>query len=55
MAFEPEIKSMLEKQIILRYYYTSGQVEAALNKDEEIKEALRVLADSEAYTARLAG
>ncbi|WP_420580084.1 S41 family peptidase [Reichenbachiella sp.] len=54
-AFESEIKSMLERQIILRYYYTSGLVEAALNKDKEIKEALRVLADSEAYTAKLAG
>lgn len=55
IVFKPEIKYMLEKQIILRYYYTSGQVEAALNKDEEIKEALRILADSEAYAAKLAG
>lgn len=54
-TFKPEIKAMLEKQIILRYYYTSGLVEAALNKDEEIKEAKRILNDTESYTAKLNG
>lgn len=54
-AFKPEIKDLLEKQIILMYYYTSGQVEASLNKDEEIREALEILNDSEAYTAKLNG
>lgn len=54
-AFKPEIKELLEKQIILRYYYTSGQVEAALNKDEEIKEARKILSNPEAYTAKLNG
>ena len=54
-TFKPEIKNLLEKQIILRYYYTSGQVQAALNKDEEIKEALRILNDSDSYMAKLNG
>lgn len=55
ITFKDDIQAMLEKQIILRYYYTSGQVEAALNKDEEIKEALSILADTESYSARLDG
>lgn len=53
--FKPEIKDLLEKQIILRYYYTSGQVEAALNKDEEIKTARRILKSPEEYAAKLNG
>ena len=55
LTFKPEIKNLLENQIILMYYYTSGQVEASLNKDEEIKEALKILSDSEAYTSKLNG
>ncbi|WP_176214764.1 S41 family peptidase [Reichenbachiella faecimaris] len=55
MTFKPEIKDLLEKQIILRYYYTSGQVEAALNKDEEIKEARKILDDANTYAAKLKG
>lgn len=55
VTFRSEIKELLEKQIILRYYYTSGQVEAALNKDEEIKTARRILSDTDAYTSKLAG
>lgn len=54
-TFQPEIKELLERQIILRYYYTSGQVEAALDKDDEIKEARMILSDSEQYTAKLNG
>ncbi|MEP2026501.1 MAG: S41 family peptidase [Reichenbachiella sp.] len=54
-TFKTEIKNQLEKQIILRYYYTSGQVEAALNKDEEIKEALKILNDTDSYEAKLNG
>lgn len=53
--FKPEIKDMLEKQIILRYFYTSGQVEAALNKDEEIKTARRILKDPQEYASKLNG
>lgn len=55
ITFKPEIKTLLEKHIILRYYYTSGIVEAALYKDEEIKEARKVLSDSTAYVALLKG
>lgn len=55
VTFRSEIKDLLEKQIILRYYYTSGQVEAALNKDEEIKTARKILSEPEEYAAKLNG
>ncbi|UXX80243.1 S41 family peptidase [Reichenbachiella carrageenanivorans] len=55
ITFKPEIKTLLEKHIILRYYYTSGVVEAALYKDQEIKEARKILSDSEAYITLLKG
>ncbi|MEO9965879.1 MAG: S41 family peptidase [Reichenbachiella sp.] len=54
-TFQTDIKELLKRQIILRYYYTSGQVEAALNKDEEIQVALDILANQEEYIAKLKG
>jgi len=47
--FEPEIRRLLEKGIILRYYLTSGTVEASLDKDHDVGAAIAVLNDPEKY------
>lgn len=54
-TFQSEIKSLLEEEIILRYYYTSGQIEAALSKDQEIQAALDILSNPEEYKSKLKG
>lgn len=54
-TFQSEIRSMLEEEIVLRYYYTSGQIEAALSKDQEIKTAIDILSNPQEYKARLKG
>lgn len=39
------IKKYLEEEIVARYYFQTGRIEAALNGDEDLKEATRLLAD----------
>lgn len=50
-----EISRLLKKEIIYRYYFDTGQVKAGLAHDKELKEAYRLLKDSEAYRKILAG
>lgn len=53
--FKSDIKTLLEKEIVLRYYLTKGKVEYALEHDAEIKAALEVLADKPRYSSLLKG
>jgi carboxyl-terminal processing protease len=55
VTFKGEISRLLEQSIILRYYYTSGRVEATLDKDNDIKAALDILSQSESYKNLLKG
>jgi carboxyl-terminal processing protease len=50
-----EISRLLKREIIYRYYFDTGQVKASLAEDKELKEAYRILKDTEAYTKILAG
>ncbi|WP_109832879.1 S41 family peptidase [Reichenbachiella versicolor] len=43
MSFKEEIKSELEKEIIKRYYFTSGVIEATLSHDVAVDSAIYVL------------
>lgn len=49
IRYESEIKELLENEIVSRYYYQKGRVEASLKHDNYIKEALQVLNDKEKY------
>jgi len=44
-----EIKEILTGEIRSRYYYQVGRIEAALNFDTDIKQAIEVLQDEETY------
>ena len=53
LTFQAEIKSELEKEIIKRYYLTTGVLESTLNEDPYITSALDVLSDTKAYSSTL--
>ncbi|WP_291787896.1 S41 family peptidase [Cecembia sp.] len=42
-----EIKEALKEELISRYYYQEGVVEASLKNDEEIKKSLAILSDQQ--------
>ncbi|MDQ3536186.1 MAG: S41 family peptidase [Bacteroidota bacterium] len=47
--FKEEIKVLLKEEIIARYYYQQGIIEASFNHDEDVKEAVNILNDSKRY------
>lgn len=53
--FKPEIKLMLENEIIGRYYYSKGRIRAYLPHDEEVLKAIEVLNNKTYYDSVLDG
>lgn len=53
IKFKDEIRSLLEEEIIGRYYYRTGRIECSFDHDAELKEAVKVLEDEGRYTALL--
>ena len=51
---ERVIRQILESEIIAAYYYQSGSIEAGLNYDVQLKEAIRLLKNPEEYQKVLA-
>lgn len=47
--FKEEIVSFLTEQFIQRYYYLEGVIEYKMNQDKEVKKAVEILANREAY------
>lgn len=47
--FSSDIRILIEQEIIKRYYFQWGTVVLQLRHDEDVKEALRILADQTAY------
>lgn len=45
ITFKNEIKEALEDELISRYYYQEGVIEASLRNDSDIKQSLKVLAN----------
>jgi len=50
-----EIIALLEEEIVKRYYFQKGKIEASFSHDLEIKEALSVFANSERYKQIISG
>jgi carboxyl-terminal processing protease len=46
---EKTIRQILEAEIIPAYYYQAGAIEAGLNNDKQLKEAIRLLKNPEEY------
>lgn len=48
-TFKDQIKSLLEHEIVSRYYFEKGAAEFTLNNDDDVKKAVSILNDSESY------
>lgn len=53
--FRPEIKELLENEIISRYYYQKGRIRSSLKYDRHIQESMRILNTPELYASILEG
>ena len=51
--FAKEIKSMLAIEIVKRYYYQRGSIIEQLKDDPDLKEAVKILGDADAYRSML--
>lgn len=51
--FSDEIKSLLRNEIVSRYYFQKGRVEAGVTEDPEIAKATQLLLDREVYNSIL--
>lgn len=51
--FKPEIKELLEQEIVSRYYFEKGRTEAGFDDDPNIIQAVAVLNDPNRYAALL--
>jgi len=52
---KPEIQELLQLEIISRYYYQKGRIQASLVNDPDIKRSIQLLNDSGTYTSILDG
>jgi carboxyl-terminal processing protease len=53
ITFNEEIKSALKDEIVSRYYYEQGMVEASLDEDVEVNQAVQVLNNRDQYASML--
>ncbi|MDR1181038.1 MAG: S41 family peptidase [Bacteroidales bacterium] len=55
MRFKKDISELLELEIISRYYYQKGKIQASIKVDPDIKEASQLLKDNTRYNSILKG
>lgn len=48
-TFRMEISRLIKEEIVSRYYFQDGRIEAFLKDDTELKEAIRILKDEAGY------
>ncbi len=48
-TFSDEIKLLLKEEIISRFYYTAGKLQATIKEDKQVKEAVNILKNIEDY------
>jgi len=51
--FKPELKDLLEEEIVSRYYFEKGRIEAGFDDDPSVQAAIAVLNDPNRYAALL--
>ena len=54
-TFRKEISNMLIDEIVTRYYYQKGKIQASLVDDPDIDKAISILSDKKEYRAILSG
>lgn len=53
--YKKQIEELLKMEIISRYYYQKGKIEAALQDDPQLNDAISLLHDKDRYLAILSG
>ncbi len=53
--YNDQIRELLKMEIVTRYYYQKGKIEASLKHDPELADAIATLKDSEKYSTILSG
>ena len=53
--YKPEIKRVLESEIVQRYYFEKGKVQQAFQYDKELKEAIKLINNQSDFQAILKG
>ena len=53
--YKPEIKRVLESEIVQRYYFEKGKVQQAFQYDKELKEAIKLIINQSDFQAILKG
>ena len=53
--FKEQISEVIEGEIVTRYYFQNGRIEASLKHDDEVNKAIDILQDNEVYNAILNG
>ncbi|MEA2107027.1 MAG: S41 family peptidase [Bacteroidota bacterium] len=54
-VFKDEVIQFLRDEIVGRYYYEEGQIQANLKDDDQLKKAIEILKDQENYYSILSG
>jgi len=54
-TFKAEIKDLLKKEIVNRYYYQKGEVQVSLSDDSDVKKAIEILRSPTQYNKILSG
>jgi C-terminal peptidase (prc) len=54
-VFKPEIKELLEDEIVSRYFYEEGAIAWTIKNDEQVNKAIEVLNNKEKYSSILSG
>ncbi len=54
-TFKDEIKYLLKREIVSRYYYQKGEVEVSLSDDDDVKKAIEILQSPTQYQKILSG
>ena len=55
MTFRNEIRELLEEEIVSRFYFQKGSVEASFDDDEDVMAAVKILNDPEGMNKILSG
>jgi carboxyl-terminal processing protease len=55
VTYRDEISTLLKLEIISRYYYQKGEIEASLKDDPEISKAIEIIDDPSTYKSILEG
>jgi carboxyl-terminal processing protease len=51
--FKPEIKTLLENEIVSRYYFQKGRAIYSFREDNFVKKAMEILSDTKQYNTIL--